>query len=291
MVRGSTKLFAVAAVVLSFIGVRTLFLFRTFHASDRKIGGLVLKPPRNAREEAIEREMDVALRNVKRIRDDLTKKGLFFEADEQAKAAAAQLQNVTRYLLESRYGQTTRKFPYRVRLDFYFEATMPDFHDKGDRSTILLELAPVDYLPHSVFNFLEMIRNGCGEGENDRITDVFQHIVVFRCGKWSEKLYFQEYVDEYPHRQRTLGWSNRPGGPNFYVSILDNSEAHGRGSQGQPNPYEADSPIGKVIEGFEEVVLGRLTYVVNNKMAYIEKTTILHPDLRTEQPVYRKWSE
>ena len=43
------------------------------------------------------------------------------------------------------------------------------------------------------------------------------------------------------------------------MSIQDNTRAHGHGSQQNKNPYEADSCFGTVIEGFEDVVLKRIT--------------------------------
>jgi hypothetical protein len=39
---------------------------------------------------------------------------------------------------------------------------------------------------------------------------------------------------------------------------MDNSKNHGPGSQGVKNPHEADSCFGKVIEGFDDVVVKRI---------------------------------
>lgn len=43
----------------------------------------------------------------------------------------------------------------------------------------------------------------------------------------------------------------RPGGPEFYISTVDNSENHGPGSQGSKT--EADSCFGRVVKGFEVI--------------------------------------
>ena len=44
---------------------------------------------------------------------------------------------------------------------------------------------------------------------------------------WS--LAFQEYSAEYPHRPFTVGIAGRPGGPDFYINLLDNVKNHGPG--------------------------------------------------------------
>ena len=64
-------------------------------------------------------------------------------------------------------------------------------------------------------------------------------------------LAFQEYSPEYPHAEYTLGYAGRPGGPQFYISIMDNTENHGPGSQGSKT--EADGCFGRVKEGVEVV--------------------------------------
>ena len=65
---------------------------------------------------------------------------------------------------------------------------------------------------------------------------------------------FQEYQKEYPHKKGTMGYAGRPSGPEFYISIQDNSQNHGPGSQQTKNPHEADSIIGTVIQGMDDVV-------------------------------------
>jgi len=67
-------------------------------------------------------------------------------------------------------------------------------------------------------------------------------------------LAFQEYSPEFPHAKGTVGWAGRPSGPAFYISLIDNTKNHGPGSQQKGNPYEADSAIGKIVEGWDDVV-------------------------------------
>ena len=39
----------------------------------------------------------------------------------------------------------------------------------------------------------------------------------------------QEYDAQFPHERLTLGFAGRPGGPEFYISTVDNVRNHGRG--------------------------------------------------------------
>ena len=59
----------------------------------------------------------------------------------------------------------------------------------------------------------------------------------------------------FPHKKWTLGYAGRPGGPDFYVSTLDNTKNHGPGGQGSyEDPTEADPCFAKVVPGYERVV-------------------------------------
>jgi hypothetical protein len=65
---------------------------------------------------------------------------------------------------------------------------------------------------------------------------------------------FQEYNPKFPHVKNTLGLAGRPGGPDFYISIIDNTKNHGPGGQGQyAIPSEADPAFAFLLSG-EEVV-------------------------------------
>jgi len=90
------------------------------------------------------------------------------------------------------------------------------------------------------------------EGEDPRDDPTNPHYDHFRA-KGLDKVSFQEYSDQYPHQQWTVGIAGRPGGPDFYVNKLDNSLIHGPG--GQTNQHdlhnEADPCFGKVVEGLD----------------------------------------
>lgn len=70
-------------------------------------------------------------------------------------------------------------------------------------------------------------------------------------GKPRFGLAFQEYHPAYPHVKYTLGYAGRPGGPEFYISTVDNTKNHGPGSQGSAT--EADGCFGKIWKGIDVV--------------------------------------
>lgn len=58
----------------------------------------------------------------------------------------------------------------------------------------------------------------------------------------------------FPHKQYTVGYAGRPGGPDFYISTKDNSRVHGPGGQQDyDDPSEADPCFAKVVAGFDLV--------------------------------------
>ncbi|KAL7510491.1 hypothetical protein ACHAXN_007392 [Cyclotella atomus] len=178
---------------------------------------------------------------------------IMMETDKEALKLTKKLQQATREMIQLRYGDIEKDKRYRVRLDLEFQSTIPvlDFEEKGKDGSLLIELAPTNLLPCSVYNFLEIARTWKGGAFHRNANHVLQakaHSEVKRS------MPFQEYSDEYPHVKGTIGYAGRPSGPAFYISILDNSKNHGPGSQQKHNPYEADSIIGTIIEGMNDIV-------------------------------------
>ena len=72
--------------------------------------------------------------------------------------------------------------------------------------------------------------------------------------KFTKKLTFPEYSSTYPHLSHTLGFGGRPGGPNFYINLVDNSEVHGPGGQTKHSLVEeADSCFAKFVHGADVI--------------------------------------
>eukprot|EP00550_Attheya_septentrionalis_P000639 CAMPEP_0198285806 /NCGR_PEP_ID=MMETSP1449-20131203/5052_1 /TAXON_ID=420275 /ORGANISM="Attheya septentrionalis, Strain CCMP2084" /LENGTH=348 /DNA_ID=CAMNT_0043983381 /DNA_START=114 /DNA_END=1157 /DNA_ORIENTATION=+ len=219
-----------------------------------------------------------------------------FQVDKEGLAAAEKLQEATRRLMEVRYGPTTDTKPYRVKVVLEFQKSIPDFEENGPSGSFLIEMAPVKYVPHSVFTFLEVARNW----KSGAFHRVAGHVLQVLCrGTGVQHLAFQEYHPKVPHKRGTVGYAGRPSGPEWYVSIQDNSKNHGPGSQQNANPYEADAGFGTVIEGFEDVVVKRIRLMpghefINDKTKHVNilQLIILVPsDAPSAVDGYIPWTE
>lgn len=164
------------------------------------------------------------------------------EQDETAKREIAKLQTILREYIPQKYGPE----PYRVEMVLQFPESM---HDEGraDEEKILFELGPLKYVPYSTYKFLEIMDTFKGGAFHRRAGHVLQAMVTTRA----HHLAFQEYHPQFPHVKHTLGYAGRPGGPEFYISTVDNSENHGPASQGSKT--EADSCFGKIVDGLDVV--------------------------------------
>jgi len=226
--------------------------------------------------------------NVRKIKKNLPNK-VFMETDETALAATKELQDATRDLLYYRYGALE---PYRIKFDLKFQRSQPTFATMGEKDSFVIELAPSALVPHSIYSFLEIARHfHLQKGAFHRRADhVLQAMVK---GHQVEHLAFQEYSPKFPHFKGTVGYAGRPSGPEFYVSIQNNVGNHGPGTQQAYNPHEADSCFGKVVEGFEEVVLKRITKMPGSGFlkppmhVLIDAMTILVPDAHGEYQIWQ----
>ena len=130
-----------------------------------------------------------------------------------------------------------------------------------DIYSFIVELAPLEFMPHSVHFFMEMVKAQIWD--NTIFTHKSDHILLANLQdidgndksdlfreKGFSKMSFPEYSHEYPHHKYTLGFGGRPGGPGFYINIEDNREIHGPGGQANYDlGEEADPCFAKVIEG------------------------------------------
>ena len=188
-----------------------------------------------------------------RVRE-IKKTGVIMEADEDSLGMTRKLQDATREVLKLRYGDAGAK-NYRVELILEFQPSIPDFAENGKDGSILIEMAPISLVPCSVYNFMEIARTWKNGAFHRNAGHVLQAIANSDV---DESMPFQEYSKEYPHKKGTVGYAGRPSGPEFYVSIEDNSDNHGPGSQQERNPYEADCIIGRVIRGMEDGTVDRV---------------------------------
>lgn len=170
--------------------------------------------------------------------------------------------------------------PHRVAMDVEYPKVQQTNSDASTwprtRGTIILEMAPLDLMPHVVNLFLQQVHhrlwNSCtvvssathifqlapsykaedatGDGNVSDTTKT--HYDHFRA-KGLDKVSYQEYSAQYPHEQWTAGLAGRPGGPDFYLNKRNNTQIHGPG--GQLNKHdlhnEADPCFGRLVEGHE----------------------------------------
>lgn len=197
-------------------------------------------------------------------------------------------------VLEKRVGQNSWREaeewfgsgPHKVELTIeYPKAPSADNTDASTwpmtQAKLIIDLAPLDMMPHTVNLFLQQVHHGLWEGCH--VSKNSNHIVQFGPsyddkdhpafieerrpqhdgenfeGKTHysyfydyslDKVTYQEYSKDYPHIQYTVGMAGRPSGPDFYINKIDNSMIHGPGGQTNRDDFhnEADPCFGKVID-------------------------------------------
>jgi hypothetical protein len=76
--------------------------------------------------------------------------------------------------------------------------------------------------------------------EEDKRTRKFQNLGL-------DQLAFPDYSEDYPHSPWTVGFTGRPGGPDWYINKVDNTKGHGPGGQPQHELEEqGDSCFGTI---------------------------------------------
>lgn len=154
-----------------------------------------------------------------------------------------------------------------------------------ERGTFTVELAPLSMLPHANHLFLEQVYHelwdntwfylngphvlqaGPQDWEDEESGQSMSRFTQTRL----EKLSFPEYHEEFPHEPWTLGFTGRPGGPDWYINKADNSKPHGPGGQYQHDLEEqADSCFAKVVDGKDTLqrIFRSVTYPRDSEYAF-----------------------
>lgn len=217
--------------------------------------------------------LDEKVRNYK---SNLKRAKLFMETDPGALKLTKELQDLTRVLILKKYGTDE----LRVLIDLVFPESIPDYSEATKNGQLTLEMAPIDLIPCSVYNFLEIARTWKSGSFHRNAGHVLQ---VQSNSDVRRSMPFQEYSPEFPHKKGTVGYAGRPSGPGWYVSIMDNTRNHGPGSQQKDNPHEADSNFGRVVQGMDDVVprihsIPQEEWLDRGNQISITKMTILVPD-------------
>ena len=186
---------------------------------DHQKAALLASPPAAAGESSLAelasqyKDLDEEVRAIK-------KTGVIMETDPASLKATHALQEVARKLIVAKYGTG----PYRVKVDLEFPATIPDFATGGKDGTIVIEMAPVELIPVSVYTFLEVARTWVRGAFHRNANHVLQVQAV--SSEIHQHLPFQEYSKDFPHKKGTTGYCGRPSGPCWYVSLIDNTVNH-----------------------------------------------------------------
>jgi cyclophilin family peptidyl-prolyl cis-trans isomerase len=140
-----------------------------------------------------------------------------------------------------------------------------DLEHTGD--TILIETASINDLPHSVHLFLEQVAHELYDGtvfykKTDKVllagpggSGPYQLALdKFQSHPSLNSVLFQEYSPRMPHERYTLGYAGRPGGPDFYINLSDNTRFHGPGGQ---RHYEHDLLVADADPCFAKIIRGQ----------------------------------
>lgn len=139
--------------------------------------------------------------------------------------------------------------PHRVEIELVFPG-----HLAGP-TKFVIEMAPLETMPHSVYTFLEMTSLGLLDG----CSFILNALHVIKAAplpfngalspnkaqefvdKGLESVAFREYSQDYPHKPYTVGFA-ADGTPSFYINTEDNTEIH-----------VGDPCFGKIVSGLETV--------------------------------------
>jgi hypothetical protein len=185
-----------------------------------------------------------------------------------------------------------------------FTVSLPNENGHEDYRTFKVELAPLNDMPHANHLFLQQIYHELWDGtwfylngahvlqagpqdwEGDE--EEMEHSLRRFSDAQLDTLSFPEYNPKFPHVMWTLGFTGRPGGPDWYINKADNSVPHGPGGQIHHSLQEqADSCFAKVVEGKEtlEAIFKMETYPRGSEYAYFLVEAIEIVSARILEPV------
>jgi len=213
------------------------------------------KETRNSKAPSSE-EWTKALADPERMRDMITVqrslKGFQYESEHLKEV----LKETSKADALATYGAATK----RVRIELAFPEDehfggVGSSHANLEPTVFVIEMAPIDLMPHSVYTFLEMASAGLLDG----CSFILNALHVLKAAplpydgsppsvkaqefldKGLESVAFREYSPDYPHKQYTVGFA-ADGSPSFYINTEDNSEIHA-----------GDPCFAKVVSGFETI--------------------------------------
>lgn len=151
--------------------------------------------------------------------------------------------------------------PFFVKLTFAFQ-------DSVENESILIELAPLDLMPHTVHTFLKMtskkmlskativlVRShilvlGPEDSFDKENNAILEERMVSEGYEPNGALLFGEFTPEYPHTQYTVAF-NRRKGPTFFINMRDNSRSHRSYYTDEGSYVEGETCFAKIVEGLD----------------------------------------
>jgi len=163
---------------------------------------------------------------------------------DHASGLQERVKTLSQYEAVQKYGDG----PHRVEIELEFP---------GDTSTssFVVEMAPLNLMPHSVDTFLGMVSAGLWDGCSFVMNavhvikaaplptvgnDAREKLAAFES-EGLNHVAFHEYSEDFPHEQYTLGFTGGDS-PNWYINTEDNTDIH-----------RGDPCFGKIVDGLNVV--------------------------------------
>lgn len=225
------------------------------HLMERELNALDALEARREDEETEERVLreTSAFANPELIEEMRIVQEQLKESETQAGKLKSRVIKLSREDAIAKYGSGV----IRVKMDLIFPVTDSDrivVADTGPH-TIIMEMASLELMPHSVYTFLEMVSAGLLDG----CSFILNALHVLKAAplpydgssasikakqfldRGLESVAFREYSPAFPHVKYTVGFA-ADGSPSFYINSEDNTEIH-----------FGDPCFAKIVSGFDTV--------------------------------------
>lgn len=221
--------------------------------------------------------------------------------DEVRNMKIAQLQKHVRKEshreIVDRFGDGIHQVQVEVIFPFLENGVAGDESNEAERTkSFILEMAPLGMMPHSVHIFLEQVHHNLWDGcvfsfhdggklsvSTSSVEKVNEFLPRFQDAEL-DTVSFQEYNENYEHEKYTIGFSGRPGGPNWYINTRDNVEANGPGGKSTiyDLKHEADPCFGRVVDGIE--VIEELISLPTARSGFFDHFPVIKSTMRLPSP-------
>mmetsp|Transcript_55016 Transcript_55016/g.164779 ORF Transcript_55016/g.164779 Transcript_55016/m.164779 type:complete len:419 (-) Transcript_55016:932-2188(-) len=245
-----------------------------------------IKREEKEKEKESEMLLDMVFEQLRAIRNEEAKKLRGGTASEKAvgvleghyKDLAGKVQARSKEHVLERFGPG----PHRVMLNIEIPEDEISLSNAALDTTahslgaIIIEMAPLELMPHTVQVFLDQVQDGLWDGCS--FYRNAGHVLQASHKKGSanvtkrfvdsglQNVKFQEYSADFPHVQHTVGFGGMNAGSVLLINKVDNTYVHGPG--GQKNYFGVDDGepcFGKIVGGFDTLAWLSQTPTSNEK--------------------------